>query len=222
MSTSLDFLTNESNTSPEGSVIWLHGLGADGHDFINIVPELNLPNELSLRFIFPHAPVRPIAINGNMHMRAWYNIYSLNELQREDQAGILASEQLVGELIEQEIERGIPSHKIILAGFSQGGAMSLYTGLRYAKPLAGILALSCYLPRMKALSTEQHTENLNIPILMTHGLYDPIVPIELAKATVAELKKLNYPIKWHEYAMQHQVCQQEIQDIGKWLISRFK
>lgn len=200
-----------------GSVIWLHGLGADGHDFTDIVPQLNLPDDLHLRFIFPHAPIRPVAINANMQMRAWFDVYGLENLDQEDEPGILDAQRAVTKLIEQEVANGVASDRIVLAGFSQGGAMSLYTGLRYDKPLAGIIALSTYLPLAKKLSAEASEANNQTPILMAHGRFDPVLPIILGKKTYELLEHLGYPIEWHEYPMAHQVCFEEIELIGKWL-----
>lgn len=208
--------------SASGSVIWLHGLGADGHDFTDIVPQLNLPDDLHLRFIFPHAPVRPVAINANMQMRAWFDVYSLENLDQEDEPGILDTQRAVTELIEQEVANGVDSNRIVLAGFSQGGAISLYTGLRYAKPLAGIIALSTYLPLAKKLSAEANEANKQTPILMAHGRYDPVLPIILGRKTYELLEDLGYPIEWHEYPMEHQVCLEEIKLIGKWLEHVFR
>jgi len=204
-----------------GSVIWLHGLGADGHDFQGIIPQLSLPEAIHLRFIFPHAPIRAVAINANLRMRAWFDVYSLENLEKEDEAGIRATEHAVTQLIEREIAMGIPSNRIVLAGFSQGGAVSLYTGLRYEKPLAGIIALSTYLPLAKKLSTEASDSNKQTPILMAHGRLDPVLPIILGKKTYELLKQEGHPIEWHEYAMEHQVCTEETAVIGQWLTKIF-
>src|SRR3990167_8764281 len=220
MPTSLEFLTIEPKQPAKISVIWLHGLGADGHDFYSLVPELHLPQETAIRFIFPHAPVRKITMNSNMPMRGWYDIYSLESFALEDQAGIEQSQQLIIEFIEQEKQRGMRSNQIVLAGFSQGGAMSLYTGLRYPEPLAGILALSCYLPLPHHFSPKQHSANAKVPILMAHGIYDPLLPIQLAEQTYQYLKNLKYPIGWHQYPMEHQVCTDEIRDITRWLTEK--
>lgn len=217
----LEHVTRQMSKNSTGSVIWLHGLGADGHDFSDIVPALNLPSTLSLRFIFPHAPERPVTINAQRSMRAWYDIYHLDRLNPEDEVGMAASEKQIHNLIQQELDRGIPSHRIVLAGFSQGGAMALYTGLRYPKPLAGILALSCYLPCPHATEEKANPVNKDIPILMTHGLKDDVLPIELAQTSYQQLQKLHYPIIWREYPMQHQVCQPELVDIADWLVQRF-
>ncbi|MFK3616215.1 alpha/beta hydrolase [Coxiella burnetii] len=217
----LESITIPSTKPAVGSIIWLHGLGADGHDFADIVPRLGLPEDLHLRFLFPHAPIRPITVNANMQMRAWYDIYSLEDLSREDKNGIAQTQQSINQLIEQEILSGIPSDRIILAGFSQGGAMSLYTGLRYSKPLAGIIALSTYLPLANHLPKESRAANRSIPIFIAHGSADPVLPIILGKQTAHLLKELGYAVEWHEYSMEHQVCQEEIEAIGKWLTDRF-
>lgn len=217
----LEKITLPSKIPAVGSVIWLHGLGADGHDFADIVPELNLPEHLPLRFIFPHAPIRPVTINARMRMRAWYDIYSLQDLAREDEMGIQQTQQSINDLISQEIEHGIPSEKIILAGFSQGGAMALFAGLRHQEPLAGIIALSTYLPLAERLSQEGTEANYHCPIFMAHGREDPIVSIELGRQTYQFLKEKKYPVEWHEYAMEHQVCREEIDGIAAWLTQRF-
>lgn len=216
---SLEKITKDSKTKATGSVIWLHGLGADGHDFVDIVPQLRLPEDLSIRFIFPHAPIRPVTVNAKMRMRAWYDIYSLNDLANEDEAGILQTEKSIDELIRAEIDNGIASDRIILAGFSQGGAMALFSGLRYPKPLGGILALSTYLPL--ANHSPLNPANQQIPIFMAHGRFDPVLPLSLGQQSYALLKKLNYPIEWHEYPMEHQVCYEEIIAAGQWLSTIF-
>lgn len=205
--------------SATASVIWLHGLGADGHDFVDIIPQLKLPQDLQIRFIFPHAPVRAISINANMQMRAWYNIYSLDNLRAEDKTGITESQVAINRWLEQEIAAGIPSQRIVLAGFSQGGAMALYAGLRFSKQLAGILALSTYLPLNETIAADRHTTNHNTPIMIAHGRYDSMVPMRLGRQTYTLLKKLGHPIQWHEYEMQHEVCRDEIEDIRNWLIT---
>lgn len=218
---SLEKITFPAKTQAVGSVIWLHGLGADGHDFADIVPQLHLPDDLSLRFIFPHAPIRPVTINANMRMRAWYDIYSLNDLTQEDAAGIVQTEQSIHELIQQEIDQGISSDRIILAGFSQGGAMALFTGLRYPKPLAGLLALSTYLPLAEQFAQSLNPANQKTAIFMAHGKQDPVLPFALGQQTYELLKKLHYPIEFHTYPMAHQVCAEEINAIGQWLIKQF-
>lgn len=223
MNNSLESITIEPSNSAVGSVIWLHGLGADGHNFADIIPELALPHDLHLRFIFPHAPRRPITINAMIEMHAWYDIYSLVDLTREDEKGITQTQQSINQLIEQEVSKGIPSHRIVLAGFSQGGAMALYTSLRYSKPLAGVIALSTYLPLANQLreTVSNLIINQQIPIFIAHGDSDPILPPTLGKQTFELLNQLGYPVEWHEYVMGHQVCYQEIKEIGNWLTNCF-
>jgi phospholipase/carboxylesterase len=213
----LETITIEPKQPAIGSVIWLHGLGADGNDFVPLVPELTLPEHIPLRFVFPHAPVRPITINNNYPMRGWFDIYSLSDLTREDEAGIQQSAATVVELIHHEINRGIESQRILLAGFSQGGAIALYAGLRFNKPLAGILALSTYLPMPVTLSTEANATNQAVSIFQAHGTYDDILPLQLGKMTNQLLTQMNYHCEWHEYPMGHAVCPDEIKDIGHWL-----
>lgn len=199
------------------SVIWLHGLGADGHDFEPIVPELRLPAELGIRFIFPHAPRRPVTMNAGMVMRAWYDIKSLDMSCEEDAVSITASTALLHDWIEQEIGSGIASRRIVVAGFSQGGAIALHGGLRYQKPLAGILGLSCYLPLPARLESEAEPANRETPILMLHGSHDPMIPVQLGQATRDQLRQSGYQVNWQEYPMPHSVCMEEINDISRWL-----
>jgi phospholipase/carboxylesterase len=198
----------------EATVIWLHGLGADGHDFEPIVPELGLPPTLRLRFVFPHAPVQPVTINGGLAMRAWYDITNDG---RQDAAGIRASQQRVEALIEREKSRGVAPARIVLAGFSQGGAIALHTGLRHPERLAGILALSTYLPLADTLAAEAHPANREVPIFMAHGTEDPLIPLARARASRDALRALGYQVEWHEYPMPHSVCAEEIAHIGAWL-----
>ncbi len=202
---------------PQASVIWLHGLGADGHDFVPLVPALALPPAMAIRFIFPHAPRRPVTINGGLVMRAWYDIYDAGFTHREDETGIRDAAQRVAALIQRETERGIPSQRIVLAGFSQGGAIALHCGLRHPQPLAGIMALSCYLPLAARLAEEQHRANRQTPILMIHGSRDAIVPPPLAQASKHTLEQLGHPLEWHEFPMGHEVSPEEIAVIGAWL-----
>lgn len=203
------------------TVIWLHGLGADGHDFAGIVPQLNLPDNLPIKFIFPHAPLRPITINNGYVMRGWYDIKDLSNLANEDEAGIRDSAEKIVALIEREQQLGMPSNKIILAGFSQGGAMALHVGLRYPKKLAGIITLSAYLPLHNLLPTEISKANYDASIMMAHGTEDPLLPISFAIASRDFLIKHGYQIEWHDYPMQHTVCAQEINDISQWLQKNF-
>lgn len=202
----------------KSSIIWLHGLGADGHDFVDVVPQLNLPVDLGVRFVFPHAAVRPITLNGGYPMRAWYDIHGLDLKAREDEEGIRTSALQVEQLIQQEIDRGIEPQRIILAGFSQGGAMALYSGLRYPQRLAGILALSCYLPMATKLSVEASLANRDVPIFMAHGDADNIVDMALATVSHNYLQQAGYHIDFHLYPkMAHGVCQQEVSDAAMWV-----
>jgi phospholipase/carboxylesterase len=207
----------ESAPAPDAAVIWLHGLGADGHDFKPVVPELRLPARLRVRFVFPHAPVRPVTINMGMPMRAWYDILQMGGGQ-EDEAGIRASQALVQALIEREKGRGVDPRRIVLAGFSQGGAIVLQTGLRHAERLAGILALSTYLPLAGRLAAERSAANRGLPVFMAHGTQDPMIGIPRARESRAALETLGYPVQWKEYAMAHSVCGEEIADIAAWLL----
>jgi phospholipase/carboxylesterase len=213
----------ELNTgiNPKGTIIWMHGLGADCWDFVPIVRELQLSEELPLRFIFPQAPSRPITINGGHVMPGWYDI-SMAELERKaDEAGIRQSQHAIDELIAREIARGVAADKIILAGFSQGGAIALQTGLRYKESLGGVLALSTYLTLGDSLGAEKTIANVNIPILMAHGTQDPVVPLSLARTSKATLESHGYRPEWREYPMQHAVCAEEIGDIAEWIQKRF-
>jgi phospholipase/carboxylesterase len=206
----------ETGTYPDSAVLWLHGLGADGHDFEPVVPELRLPGRLAVRFVFPHAPVRPVTINAGMRMRAWYDILQLGG-GPEDEAGIRASQKLLEGLLEREVARGIAPQRIVVAGFSQGGAIALQTGLRYSERLAGVLALSTYLPLAGALPAERSHANREVPIFQAHGRFDELIPIERAARSRDALHALGYPVEWHEYPMPHSVCGEEISDIAGWL-----
>jgi len=200
----------ETGPNPTASVIWLHGLGADGHDFEPIVPELRLTKPV--RFVFPHAPIRPVTINQGMRMRAWYDIFQFGG-GREDDAGIRASQKLVDDLIAKERGR-----KIVLAGFSQGGAIVLQSALRHPERLAGVMALSTYLPLSATVEGERSAANKDLPIFMAHGKFDDIIPIDRARQSRDFLKKLNYPVEWREYPMPHSVCAEEIADISAFLV----
>ncbi len=202
------------------SVIWLHGLGADGHDFVPIVPELKLPETPGVRFVFPHARVRPVTLNMGMRMRAWYDIKSLTAEGRADEAGIREAIAVLAGFIAAERAAGIPSERIVIAGFSQGGAIALHGALRHAEPLGGILGLSCYLPLQSMLAGELAEANRQTPILMCHGLHDPVLPIALGVMACNWLRASGYRVEWKEYPMQHQVCLPEIQDIAAWLRAR--
>ena len=201
-------------------MIWLHGLGADGHDFVPIVPELQLPADLAVRFIFPHAPVRPVSLNNGMEMRAWYDITP--NMRQQDATGIRASEQTVLKFLAHEIASGIVAERIVLAGFSQGGAITLHTGVRYPQPLAGLLALSTYVPLPEAYAAEALPERRDTPILMCHGQHDGMLPLQLGAWSRDLLKERGYDVTWREYPMQHQVCAEEIADIGAWLKQRLQ
>ena len=212
----------ERQTAPEPrhSVIWLHGLGADGHDFAPIVPELVDPAWPALRFVFPHAPVQPVSINGGMPMRAWYDIHGFDARAPQDEAGIRRSIDAVEALIAREHERGVPSERIVLAGFSQGGAIALAAGLRHAQPLAGIVALSTYLPITATLAPERNAANARAPIFWGHGSADPVVVLQRGLDSRLLLEELGYAIDWHTYPMPHSVCAEEIGDLRRWMGAR--
>lgn len=212
----LPAIIQEPEQPAEAAVIWLHGLGATGHDFAPIPPELGLPADLPVRYVFPHAPQRPVTINMGMVMPAWYDIKSLDS-RGQDEAGIRESEGQVRALIARENERGVPASRIVLAGFSQGGAIALHTGLRYPDRLAGIMVLSAYLPLHDKLTDEMADSNRATPVFQAHGSEDPMVPLVLAQMGRSMLEGLDVSVAWHTYPMAHQVCAEEIQDIGAWL-----
>ncbi|MGH8651306.1 MAG: alpha/beta hydrolase [Gammaproteobacteria bacterium] len=216
----LDAIELETGKNPSASVIWMHGLGADGSDFVPIVHDLGLDAALALRFVFPHAPMRPVTINGGAVMRAWYDV-SFGDLEgksrRSDEGGIRESQQQINALIEREGKRGVGASRIVLAGFSQGGAIALQTGLRHPEKLAGVMALSAYLPFADSLPQEAAAANKGTPIFMAHGLYDPVVPLMMGASSMTFLAGLGYSIEWRQYPMPHAVCPQEIADIGAWL-----
>jgi phospholipase/carboxylesterase len=199
------------------SVVWLHGLGADGHDFESIVPELGLSDELGIRFIFPHAPKRPVTINGGMIMRSWYDIKNPDLRQQRDRDDFDGSAAILASWINAEIASGIPADKIIVAGFSQGGAITLHCGLSFPLTLAGLLVLSSYLPFADVTEQQASKANKETPILMMHGQHDPVIPIDFARESCALLKSLQYPIEWYDYPMQHGLCLEEIRQISDWL-----
>ena len=213
----LDAIEIETAPAPTAAVIWMHGLGADGHDFEPIVPELRLGPRPSIRFVFPHAPLRPVTINQGHVMRAWYDIRALAGVRREDEAGVRQSARQIESLITRERQRGIPAERLVLAGFSQGGAMALHTGLRHAERLAGVMALSCYLPLASTLEAEAAPANRAVPIFWAHGVHDPMIPLALAEQSREQLAALGYPIEWHQYAMPHSVSAEEIAEIARWL-----
>jgi phospholipase/carboxylesterase len=213
----LEAIEIETGRKPTGAVIWLHGLGADGHDFAPIVPQLVGPDERPLRFVFPHAPVRPVTINGGMPMRAWYDILGFDRGIPQDTAGIRASAAEAAELISRENQRGIPTKRIVLGGFSQGGAISLFAGPRYPEKLAGIMGLSCYLLLEDLLPAERTRVNYQTPIFLAHGTQDPVVDVRRGTEARQLLEAGGYPVEWHTYPMPHSVCPQEIEDIAAWL-----
>ena len=220
MSDLLETIEIDTAPSPAAAVIWLHGLGADGNDFAPIVPELRLAGAPAIRFVFPHAPMMAVTINNGHVMRAWYDV-SFGDLEgntrRADETGVRASQTSVGALIEREISRGIPVRRIVIAGFSQGGAIALQTGLRYPQRLAGIMALSTYLPLADRLEAEASAANRDVPIFYAHGTHDPVIPLPMATASVAKLNAAGYRVEWHEYPMQHSVCAEEVGALSAWL-----
>jgi phospholipase/carboxylesterase len=211
----LEAIEIETAKNPAASVIWLHGLGADGNDFAPIIPALRLP-KAAIRFVFPHAPVQPVTINGGMRMRAWYDIKD-GGIRREDEDGVRASQKLIEALIAREKERGTPARRLVLAGFSQGGAIALQTGLRHPEPIAGIMALSTYLPIADRFAAEANAANRDAPIFMAHGSYDPVIPLARAQQSRTLLQSLGYSVEWREYPMPHSVCPEEVSDISDWL-----
>jgi phospholipase/carboxylesterase len=213
----LETVEVETGAAPAASVIWLHGLGADGHDFEPIVPELRLPRALPVRFVFPHAPMRPVTINNGFVMRAWYDVSHAGGQRREDEAGVRASHAAVAALIAREGERGVPASRIALAGFSQGGAMALHVGLRHPERLAGIVALSCFLPLADKVTAEADQANRETPFWMAHGAEDPLIPIERGRQARDVLAGIGRRVQWHEYPIPHSVCLEEIVAIGQFL-----
>ena len=212
-----DAVEIETGRDPRAAIIWLHGLGADGHDFEPLVPQLVRAGERPLRFVFPHAPIRPVTLNGGYAMRAWYDIIALDRRAAEDEQGIRASQSLITELIGRENARGILTERIVLAGFSQGGAMALYCGVRYPQRLAGIMGLSCYQLLAARFDAERLPVNQATPIFLGHGTQDPVVSPVLGEATCHQLQGAGYTVEWHAYSMPHAVCPQEITDIATWL-----
>lgn len=221
MTVFLDTVEIETAPDPAAAVIWMHGLGADGNDFAPIVSELELRDPPGIRFIFPHAPMIPMTINNGFVMRAWYDV-TYGDLEgkpgkRADEKGVRQSQAAIAGLIARENERGIMTRNIVAAGFSQGGAIALQIGLRYRERVAGVMALSTYLPLADTLPAEASVQNRDVPIFYAHGRYDPVVPFAMATASRDRLCELGYQVEWHEYPMQHSVCPEEIQDIGIWL-----
>jgi len=216
MSETLPAIEIETKPKPSHAVIWLHGLGADGNDFVPVVKEMKLP-PLGIRFVFPHAPMRPVTINGGFVMRAWYDIAYQELAFKEDERGLRESQKLIEDLIARENARGIPSSRIVLAGFSQGGVMTLQVGLRQPKRLAGLMALSAYLPMSPMIEVERNAASNSAPIFMGHGVADNIVPLALGTMSRDTLIKLGYEVEWHQYPMPHSVCAEELADTGAWL-----
>jgi phospholipase/carboxylesterase len=216
--------TVEVSTGPEptAAVIWLHGLGADGHDFEPLVPELSWPGGPAMRYVFPHAPVRPVTINGGMAMRAWYDIVSLTSHRDHDQRGIAESIHQAAALIRREIARGIPSGRIIVAGFSQGGAIAVQLALRFPQRLAGLVALSTYLLLDHRLEKDAHNANQGLPVFVGHGSHDPMVPVQLGEMAASRLRSMGHEVEFHRYPMPHAVCPEEVADLAAWFRARFE
>jgi phospholipase/carboxylesterase len=214
----LETVEVEPGTAADAAVVLMHGLGADGHDFESLVPELRLPASPAVRWVFPHAPVRPVTINGGHRMRAWYDIVAIDRAAAEDEHGIQRSAEQIGALVRRERERGIPAERIVLAGFSQGGAMALHTALRWPERLGGVVALSCYLPLAARLAAEAHPANAAVPVFVAHGTMDPIVPSALGEASRDLLRSRGYDVEWRAYPMPHSVCAPEIEDLRAFLI----
>jgi phospholipase/carboxylesterase len=212
-----DAVEIETGRDPTAAVIWLHGLGADGHDFEPIVPQLRQLGERPLRFVFPHAPIRPVTLNGGYAMRAWYDIAALDRRAAEDEKGIRASQAAIEALIRRENARGVTAGHIVLAGFSQGGAMALFTGTRYPERLAGIMGLSCYQLLASRFAAERVAANQSTPIFLAHGMQDPVVAPLLGEEAYRQLQAAGYAVEWHTYSMPHAVCPQEVADIAQWL-----
>ena len=213
----LEVIETETAREPRTAVIWMHGLGADGHDFEPIVGELDLPESPGIRFVFPHAPMRPVTINSGMVMRAWYDVAALGGTRREDEAGVRQSQRAIEALVERETQRGVAADRIVLAGFSQGGAMALQTGLRHPERLAGLLVLSSFLPLPDTLAAEASPANRDVSIFMAHGTHDPMIPLARARDSRDRLLALGYRVEWHEYPMPHSLCVDEVADLSAWL-----
>jgi phospholipase/carboxylesterase len=217
-----DGVEQETGANPRWSVIWLHGLGADGHDFEPLVPELVEDDGPALRFVFPHAPVRAVTINGGVRMRAWYDILGLEIAQRQDETGVRESIRFVQELVARENRRGVPSERIVVAGFSQGGAIALAAAVRHPQPLGGVVALSTYLPIAESTEAERSQANRGVPVFMAHGSLDPVVGHALGLMSKGFLENLGYRVDWHSYAMPHSVSAEEIEALSRWLGDLFK
>lgn len=220
MTEPLETVEVETGPQPTAAVLWLHGLGADGHDFEPLVPELNWPGAPAIRYVFPHAPVRPVTINGGMPMRAWYDIVSLGSGRDHDQQGIADSVNQAARLLRRERDRGIAADRIVVAGFSQGGAIALQLALRFPEKLAGLIALSTYLLLDHRLKADAHEANLGLPVFVGHGSQDPMVPCRLGEQVAERLRGMGYAVEWHSYSMPHSVCPQEVADLAAWLRAR--
>jgi phospholipase/carboxylesterase len=218
MISSPDAVVVDPSTSADASIIWLHGLGADGHDFEPIVPHLGSALTERTRFVFPHAPMRPVTINRGCVMRAWYDVVDADIARRADAAGVHESEKILRDYVDAEIASGFPPERIVVAGFSQGGAIALHTGLRYPQRLAGVLGISCYLPLPTEIAEGLAPANAMTPLFMAHGTQDPTVPVAAGERSRDFLKDLDYDIEWHTYPIPHSVCLEEIEDIGRWLL----
>jgi len=218
--TQLECVELTTTPDPSATIIWLHGLGADGYDFVPVVKEIEAKGAPPARYVFPHAPMIPVTINQGYVMRAWYDIRHADLANREDEAGLRNSQSAVQQLIEREVRRGVPRSKLVLAGFSQGSAITLQTGLRQSEPLAGLVALSGYLPLAEKFAAERHAASQGVPILMAHGSQDPVVPVSRGRASRDLLASLGYEVQWHEYPMPHSVCAEEIEAIAKFLRDR--
>ena len=215
---SLETVEVEPDRPADACVLWMHGLGADGHDFESLVPELRLEASPAVRFVFPHAPIRPVTINGGQRMRAWYDIAGFDRRAPTDEAGIRESAAALGELVRRERERGIPAERIVVAGFSQGGAMALFLGPRWPERLGGVVALSTYLPLPHTLAKEAHPANAAVPLFQAHGSFDPLVPQALGEQTRETLRALGYDVDWRSYPMPHSLCAQEVEDLREFLL----
>jgi phospholipase/carboxylesterase len=214
---SVEAIEVETGKAPTGAIIWMHGLGADGRDFEPVVPQLVRPGERALRFVFPNAPVQPVTINNGYAMRAWYDIIGIDRHSAQDEKGIRASDALVRALIQRENERGIPAERIAIAGFSQGGAMALFSGTRYPEKLAGIMGLSCYMLVATKFDAERVATNQATPVFLAHGTQDPVVPLQLGLDTRELLEKSGYAVEWRTYVMPHSVCPEEVAHIAEWI-----
>jgi phospholipase/carboxylesterase len=216
----LEAVEISTGPNPTVAVIWLHGLGADGHDFEPVVPQLMWPNAPDIRFVFPHAPIRPVTLNNGMEMRAWYDIVSLSAGRDHDQQGIAQSVNQAAALVDRERERGIAANRIVVAGFSQGGAIAVQLAVRYPEPLAGLIALSTYMLLDHRLDRDRLEANAKLPVFFGHGSSDPMVPCRLGEDAADRLRGMGHPVEWHSYPMQHAVCPEEIADLSAWLQNR--